>query len=98
MLHIYIRQPQETHQTLFWKQGQGRGEWEYNGGDELVEGSLYTCIELAQWNPLILLIYANSKIKLKKMTLVKQSLASSDLFSGKSSYPEWRCLIDMAGV
>jgi hypothetical protein len=33
---------------------------------ELVQGTLYTSMELSQWSPLILFMYANSKIKLKK--------------------------------
>jgi hypothetical protein len=42
------------------------GEWKYNGGrGEHVEGTLYVCTKLLQWNPLILLMHANSKIKEK---------------------------------
>jgi hypothetical protein len=37
-------------------------KWEYHGGGELVQSTLYACLELSQWN-LILLMYANSKIK-----------------------------------
>jgi hypothetical protein len=36
---------------------------EYNGGGELVQDTVYTCMELPQWNPLILLMCANSKIR-----------------------------------
>jgi hypothetical protein len=46
-----------------WK---GGGKWEYNEWGELVQSTLHACIELTQWNPLILLIYANSKINFKK--------------------------------
>jgi hypothetical protein len=46
------------------KRGEEKGrEWKYNGGYELVQGTLYACMELSQWNSLILLKYANSKIK-----------------------------------
>jgi hypothetical protein len=34
-----------------------------NGGSEHVQNTLYSCMELSQRNPLILLMYANSKIK-----------------------------------
>jgi hypothetical protein len=30
---------------------------------ELVEGTLYTCMESIQWNPFMLLMYDNSNIK-----------------------------------
>jgi hypothetical protein len=31
------------------KEGEEKeGQWEYNGGDELVQGMLYTCMELSQ--------------------------------------------------
>jgi hypothetical protein len=38
------------------------GGWKYNRGGELVQGTLYTRIELSQQSPLILLMYDNSKI------------------------------------
>jgi hypothetical protein len=25
------------------------GEWKYNGGSELIQGTLYTCMDLSQW-------------------------------------------------
>jgi hypothetical protein len=31
-------------------------------GGELVQGTLYASVELSQWNPLVLLMYANEKI------------------------------------
>jgi hypothetical protein len=63
--NTYIwRQHNETQQIL--KKVEERvGEWKYNGWDELVQGTLHTCMELSQWNSFILLMYANSKIKLK---------------------------------
>jgi hypothetical protein len=46
--HIYTRrQHDEVHQTLK-EEGRERGEWEYNGGDELVHGTLYEYTELLQ--------------------------------------------------
>jgi hypothetical protein len=42
-----------------------REEWKLNGGGELVQSTLYACIELPQWNSLVLLVYDNSKIKLR---------------------------------
>jgi hypothetical protein len=36
------------------------GEIEYNGQSELVQYTLYTYMELSQWNPLVLLMYINS--------------------------------------
>jgi hypothetical protein len=41
-------------------------EWKYNGGIELVQGTLNAWMELSQWIALILLMYANSKTKFKK--------------------------------
>jgi hypothetical protein len=50
--------------TKNYKSGGGRKEeWAYNGGGELVQSTLYTCMEIAQLNPLILLMCANSKDK-----------------------------------
>jgi hypothetical protein len=34
-------------------------------GVELVQSTLYACMELSQQNPLVLLIYANSKTEIK---------------------------------
>jgi hypothetical protein len=56
--HYIWRQHNETHQALFQK----RKEWDYNGGSELAQSTLYTSMELSQWNLLLLLMYANSKI------------------------------------
>jgi hypothetical protein len=53
MLHIDTWRQQ--NETCLRK---GRG-----GGGGLVQSTLYTCMELSQWNPLILLMYDNSKIK-----------------------------------
>jgi hypothetical protein len=38
------------------------GLGKYNGGSELAQSTLYTSMELSQWNLLLLLMYANSKI------------------------------------
>jgi hypothetical protein len=38
----------------------------YNGEGELVQGLPYKCIELSQWNPLLLLMYDKSKTKKEK--------------------------------
>jgi hypothetical protein len=35
---------------------------------ELFQGTLYTCMELSQGNPCILIIYNESKLKLKRMS------------------------------
>jgi hypothetical protein len=48
---LYIERESEreqTHQTLVERGKDGEGEWEDNGGGELVEGTLYTCTELSQ--------------------------------------------------
>jgi hypothetical protein len=45
----------------------------YNAGGELVQGTLYLCTGLTQWNSLILVMYANSKIKLKKKSMMYES-------------------------
>jgi hypothetical protein len=45
------------------KWGEERGEWKDNVGVEPVQGMLYECMELSQWNPLILLMCANFKIQ-----------------------------------
>lgn len=46
-----------------WKRwGKGR-TGEYNEG---VQGTLHICIELSQWDPLLLLVNDNSKIKFLK--------------------------------
>jgi hypothetical protein len=50
------RQHNETHQELYKR---GEGEWRYNGG-------LYTCMELPQWNPHVLLMYTDSKCNRNK--------------------------------
>lgn len=34
---------------------------EHNRGGKLVQSTLYTSMELSQWNPLILSMYANKK-------------------------------------
>jgi hypothetical protein len=48
--------------TKHWKSGEeGAAEWKYNGGVNLFKVH-YTCMELSQWNPHILLMYANSKL------------------------------------
>jgi hypothetical protein len=40
---------------------EGEKEWEYNGGGDLVQGTLYAWMELSQRNPLELLMHGNSK-------------------------------------
>jgi hypothetical protein len=43
------RHDNETHKTLFEKGGGERErEWECNGESELVQSTLYTCMELLQ--------------------------------------------------
>jgi hypothetical protein len=49
MAYVHGGQHIETQQTLL-KEG---GGWEHNGGHELGQGTLYTCIELSQRDPLI---------------------------------------------
>jgi hypothetical protein len=47
-----------------WKgsgEEQDSGEQEYNGKDQLVQSTLYTCMKMPQWNPLVLLMYINLK-------------------------------------
>jgi hypothetical protein len=66
---IYTYEDSITHQILF-ERGE-EGELAYNGGSELVQGTLYACMELSQWNPLILLIYDKSKIKIKRFSVIK---------------------------
>jgi hypothetical protein len=47
--------------TKNWKRGEeGEKEWEYNGGDELVQGAPYACIITMK---IILLMYEKSKNK-----------------------------------
>jgi hypothetical protein len=53
-----------------WKRRGGEGEWKYNGEDELVQGTLYTCMELSQWNPLVF-VYDKSKMKFFKNLRIK---------------------------
>jgi hypothetical protein len=48
---------------LFEKGGEGEREWKCNGRGVLVQGTLYVCMELSQWDPLQWLMYANSKVK-----------------------------------
>jgi hypothetical protein len=45
-----------------WKGEERQREWEYNGGGELVQSTLFSCMELSQWNPLVLFMYTNTKI------------------------------------
>jgi hypothetical protein len=45
-----------------FEKGRRKGKWEYNKGGDLVQGTLYMCMELSQQNPLIFM-YANPKIK-----------------------------------
>jgi hypothetical protein len=47
------------------KEGKDGEEWEYNGRGEFVQSTLNTYMELSRWNPLVLLMYDKSKIKLK---------------------------------
>jgi hypothetical protein len=66
MLHIYIWiQHNEIHQTLSEKGGrrEGEKEWKYNGGNQLVQSTLYAYMELPQWNPFVLLTQENLQIK-----------------------------------
>jgi hypothetical protein len=45
--YIYLgRQHNESHQTCL-KEGGREGEWEYNGKGELVQATLYICMELS---------------------------------------------------
>jgi hypothetical protein len=37
-----------------WQEGEE--EWEYSGGNELVQGTLYAYIELSQWSPSLCMI------------------------------------------
>jgi hypothetical protein len=61
--YIYVKTVQWNPPNTVWK-GE---EWEYNSGCGLAQSTLCTCMELSQWNPFILLIYANSKkFKFKK--------------------------------
>jgi hypothetical protein len=61
-IYIYIwKQHNETHQMLFETGGRGSRGMGIQWRSELC--SKHTCIELSQWNALILLMYANSKIK-----------------------------------
>jgi hypothetical protein len=41
-------------------------EWEYNKRGEIVQGTLYACMESSQGNPLRLVIHYNPKLKLVK--------------------------------
>jgi hypothetical protein len=52
----------ETHRCLKERE-EREGEWEFNGGGELVQEILYACIKLLQLNPLILFMCDKSKIK-----------------------------------
>jgi hypothetical protein len=56
-IHTYedsIMKPTKTA----WKKGEEwEGEWTYNERGKLVPGTMYTGIELSQWNPLVLLMY-----------------------------------------
>jgi hypothetical protein len=61
--YIYTHEDSIMKPTKHWsREEEGEGEWKYNGGRGLVEGTLYTCMELSQWNPLVFLIYYDSKI------------------------------------
>jgi hypothetical protein len=61
LLMCIRRQHSEIHQCL--KKGEGeRKKWEYNRGRELDQSTMHSCMELAQWNTLILM-EACSKIK-----------------------------------
>jgi hypothetical protein len=60
MLHIYCRQHNETHQTLF--EGGGRAK-KYNRGSELIQSTLYIPMELSPGNPFVLFTYANKNSK-----------------------------------
>jgi hypothetical protein len=61
------RQHNETHQHCLKRRRRlGNGNtmegW-------LVPSTLYTCMKLSQWSPLVLVMYAKSKIKFKKRDL-----------------------------
>jgi hypothetical protein len=48
----------KVHHSIMKPTNTGIGMW-YGG--ELNQSILHTCMELWQWNPLMLLVYANSK-------------------------------------
>jgi hypothetical protein len=52
------KQHNETHQTLI-KGGCNRERIEIKWRGLLIQGTLCTCMELSQWNPLILLMHSN---------------------------------------
>jgi hypothetical protein len=60
---IYPNKKVFKKRGVFQRRGKrNKGEWQYNGRVELVQGTLHTCVELAQWNPLLLMCN-ESKIK-----------------------------------
>jgi hypothetical protein len=59
---IYMKTAQWNTPNAIYKRGEKEG-----GNKNIMEGWIvqsvpYTCVELLQWNPLKLLMYANSKI------------------------------------
>jgi hypothetical protein len=66
-------QHKETHQTLWKRQGgerEGRLK-EYNRVSELDQSVLYVSMKLSQWNPLVLLIYANKIVNKEVLVKIK---------------------------
>jgi hypothetical protein len=58
-IHAYMEMSQQNSlgitKTIEWNNMKVKN----NGGGELVQSILYTMYEVSQWNPIILLIYAN---------------------------------------
>jgi hypothetical protein len=79
-IHTYVYRCMFKH-IKHWKgQEEGAGEWEYKRGGELVQSTLYACMELSQWN---LLYYLSMLIqnKIKQFKNTKQF--NTWAFSGK---------------
>jgi hypothetical protein len=51
-------------------------------GGELVHSTLYICMELSQWNPLLLLMYDHSKIKFKNNKCLEENISEYFNFPG----------------
>jgi hypothetical protein len=63
VLYIYI--DSITKPSKHFEKGERRKveEWKYNGKGEFVQSTQCACMEISQQNSLILLMYANAKIK-----------------------------------
>jgi hypothetical protein len=74
--------------------GRREGRLGNNGGGERVQSSLYTCIELSQWNSHVSLMYTNSKYK-KKDVFIPQSYCFGFIYYTLGRFPKSKTRVNL---